>query len=204
MSETFARRGYLHVLRRGWLVVVIFVVLGGAVGWGITLTSTKVFRASVQLFVAAKAATSGVSLLPCCNTFAQDRVQSYPSIANSPAVTNSVVRRLHLRRLGITSQRLATKISADAPQDEPLVNIHVTDHDPARAVKLANAVAWRFSTVVERTEEPANGKPLVKLTVIHPAAIPASPIRTDEALNIGLGFLIGLLVGVGVVIARDR
>ena len=96
VADTFAGRDYLHVLRRAWLVVVVFAVLGGAVGWGITLTSTKVYRASVQLFV-AKAATSGVSLLPCCNTFAQARVQSYASIASSPAVTDSVVIQLRLR-----------------------------------------------------------------------------------------------------------
>lgn len=215
MADTFAGRDYLHVLRRGWLVVVVFAVLGGAVGWGITLTSTKVYRAYVQLFAATSVSSSksfGAFFCgeagPCGglpgNNFTQGRAQSYTRFANSPAVTNSVVRQLRHRGLGITSQQLAAKISAEAPQDEPLVNVHVTDQDPARAAELANAVARRLSTVVERIEQTPNGKPVVKLIVIHPATIPASPIGPDAALNIGLGVLVGLLLGAGVVIARGQ
>ena len=91
-----------------------------------------------------------------------------------------------------------------------MINVYVTDRDPARAAKLANAVARRFSTVVERTEQTPNGNPVVKLSVIHPAPIPASPIGPDAAPNIELGVLVGLLlgvgvgVGVGVVITRER
>ena len=85
-----------------------------------------------------------------------------------------------------------------------MINVYVTDRDPARAAKLANAVARRFSTVVERTEQTPNGNPVVKLSVIHPATIPANPIGPDAAQNIGLGVLVGLLLGAGVVLARGQ
>ncbi len=106
--------------------------------------------------------------------------------------------------LSLTPQQLAGKISADAPQNKVLINLHVTDHDPAVAANLANAVAVQFDKVVQNTEQTdANGKPVVKLTVIHPAGIPSSPVKPNKILNIGLGFVIGLLLGVGIVILRD-
>ncbi|MBO0882553.1 MAG: polysaccharide biosynthesis tyrosine autokinase, partial [Mycobacterium sp.] len=196
-------RDYVRVLRRGWPVILAFVIVGLAAGIGLTLTSTKVYQASVQLFVAASQVTN-ISQLASGNTFTQNQVQSYTSIATSPAVTGPVVRQLGLGRLGITPQDLAAKISSDAPVNTVLVNIHVTDHDPARAARLANAVANRFASVVEHTEQTkANGSAVVKLTVIHPATVPGSPIKPVPVLNIGLGFVLGLLLGVGVVIVRD-
>jgi capsular exopolysaccharide synthesis family protein len=145
--------------------------------------------------------TTDPSQLQAGNTFTQDRVQSYTSIATSPAVTGAVVQELGLK---LTEQQLADKISADAPQNKVLINLHVTDHDPKRAATLANAVAARFNTVVQDTEQAdANGDPVVKLTVIHPATVPGTPIKPNKLINIGLGFILGLLVGIGVVVLRD-
>ena len=41
-----------------------------------------------------------------------------------------------------------SNISADAPQNKVLINLHVTDHDPNAAAHLANAVAGQFDKIV--------------------------------------------------------
>lgn len=193
-------RDYLRILRRGWPAVLVIVVLGVGAGIGLTVASTKIYQASVQLFVATSTSQSATDLAQG-NTFAQDRVQSYTSIATSPQVTRPVVRDLALQ---LSDQQLSDKISADAPQDKVLINLHVTDHDPRTAAKLANAVATQFAKVVQNTEKTdAMGKSVVKLTVIHPASVPTTPIKPNKLLNIGLGFVIGLLLGIGVVVLRD-
>lgn len=197
---TVELRDYLRVLRRGWPIVLLCTVLGTAAGIGLTLATTKVYQASVQLFVATSA-SGDPSQLAQGNTFAQDRVQSYTSIATSPSVTEPVVSKLGL---ALSPAALAGKITADAPQNKVLINLHVTDHDPQTAAKLANAVAEQFVTAVEQTEQTnAQGSSVVKLTVIHPAAVPASPVKPSKTLNIGLGLVLGLLVGIGVVVLRD-
>ena len=43
----------------------------------------------------------------------------------------------------------------------------------------------------------------MRLTVIHPAQIPGAPITPNKVLNIGLGFVVGLLIGIGIVVLRD-
>src|SRR4051794_2582048 len=154
--------------------MLAMMVLGVAAGIGTTLMTTKVYQASVQLFVATASNQSGTDLAQG-NAFTQNRVQSYTEIANSPKVTGPVVDGL---RLDISSQQLADKITADAPQNKVLINIRVTDHRPRLAARVANAVASQFATVVQNTEKTdANGKPVVKLTVIHPATVPSTPIK---------------------------
>jgi capsular exopolysaccharide synthesis family protein len=193
---------YLRVLRKGWPLVLAFIVIGLAAGIGLTAATSKVYQANVQVFVATSASASSTATdLSAGNTFTSDRVQSYTTIANSPDVTIPVQTRLGLP---ITPSQLASKISADAPQNKVLINLHVTDHDPQAAARLANAVAAQFDTVVQNTEQTdANGKPVVKLTVVHPAAVPGSPIKPSKTVNIGLGFVLGLLLGLGVVVLRD-
>ena len=193
-------RQYLHILRKGWPVVLGFVVLGTALGVLLTASTKKVYEASVEVFVATSTTSSALDLANG-NTFAQERVQSYTSIANSPAVTGAVISKLGLP---LSTSQLAAKISADAPQNKVLINLHVTDHSPSQAATLANAVAAQFATVVQDTEQTdADGKPVVKLTVIHPATVPSKPIKPSKTINIGLGFLLGLLAGVGVVVLRE-
>ncbi|MBO0866912.1 MAG: hypothetical protein J2P16_17775 [Mycobacterium sp.] len=176
-------------------------MLGGAVGWGLTLAGSKLYRANIQLFVATSSSQSALGLAHG-NPFVPDRVQSYISIATSPAVTGPVIHRLGL---SLTEPELAAKISADAPQNKVLINLHVTDHNPRAATRIANAVAAQFATVVENTEKAdAHGKSIVRVSVIHPAIVPSSPISPDATLKIGLGGLVGLLLGAGVVIARAQ
>lgn len=193
-------RQYLHILRKGWPVVLGFVVLGTALGVLLTASTKKVYEATVQVFVATSTTSSALDLANG-NTFAQERVQSYTSIANSPSVTGAVISKLGLP---LSTSQLAAKISADAPQNKVLINLHVTDNNPRQAATLADAVAAEFSKVVQDTEQTdANGKPVVKLTVIHPATVPGKPIKPSKTINIGLGLLLGLLAGVGVVVLRE-
>jgi capsular exopolysaccharide synthesis family protein len=193
-------RDFLRTVRKGWPLIVAFVVLGTALGIGATLATKKVYEATVEVFVATSAGTTATDLANG-NTFSQDRVQSYTSIAKAPDVTGAVIDKLGLT---LTGEQLANKITADAPQNKVLIDLHVTDNDPQQAATLANAVAQQFDSVVQRTEQTdATGKPLVKLTVIHPATVPTSPIKPSKTINIGLGFVLGLLVGIGFVVLRD-
>jgi len=191
-------RDYLRIMRKGWPLILAFVVVGSGLGVGLTLLTNSIYQASVQIFVAT-AIGDDPSQLAQGNTFSQAQVQSYISIANAPTVTGPVIQQL---KLDLTSQQLADKITADAPQNKVLINLHVTDHDPRTAANLANALATQFNAVVAQTAE-TNGKTVVKLTVIHPATVPSSPIEPSKLINIGLGFVIGLLLGLGLVVLRD-
>lgn len=193
-------RDYIRVLRKGWPFILAMAVFGLAAGVGITVATTKVYQADVQVFVATDSSANGADLANG-NTFTQNRVQSYTSIANSPSVTRAVISKL---KLSMSQSDLSDKITADAPLNKVLINLHVTDTQPETAARLANAVASEFSVVVQDTEQTdASGKPVVKLTVIHPATVPTSPIKPNPVLNFGLGIILGLFVGVGGIVVRE-
>ncbi|MFC7265338.1 YveK family protein [Streptomyces lutosisoli] len=126
------------------------LLLGIGTGEAVAVVSTPVYEARAQLFVATRTGVDTAELNQG-QTFSQARVQSYAAIVATRQVTQPVVRELGLR---YTPEELASRITAEAPLNTVLINITVRDTVPVRAARIADAVAQRFSTVVEKLETP--------------------------------------------------
>jgi capsular exopolysaccharide synthesis family protein len=195
-------RDYLRVLRKRWRLIVAVLLVCVLAGSAYLLSSTKKYEATAQIFVStAGAGDTTAADLAQGNTFTQSRVQSYTSVATSPTVTDFVVKQLGL---SMSSDALAKEISADAPLNKVLINLHVTDRDPAQAARLANAVAAQFSKAVENLEQTTSTQPSpVKLTVTQPAQAPTAPASPKPELDIALAVFIGLVLGLGFAFLRE-
>ena len=195
-------RDYLRVLRKRWRLIVAVLLACVLAGSCYVLTRTKMYEATAQIFVSTSGGADASAVdLAQGNNFTEARVQSYTSVADSPTVTAAVVDELNLV---ISPEALARKITADAPQNKVLINLHVIDRDPAEAARLANAVAAQFSSVVETLEQTANAlSSPVKLTVTHPAGTPSSPVSPRPTLDLAIAVVVGLLLGLGVALLRE-
>jgi succinoglycan biosynthesis transport protein ExoP len=193
---------YLRVLRQQWFVVLLLAALsvGGAVAY--TVRQTPVYSATTQLFVVVSGSESNVSELSQGSDFIQQRVKSYTDIATSPQVLEPVIARLHLHT---TAAGLAGRVTVESPLDTVLLNLSVTDSDPAQAAQIANAVARQFPDFIAEIETPAGQvKSPVRLSVTKLATIPQAPVSPRAPLNIALGLLVGLGIGIGAAVLRDQ
>ncbi|MFI2432274.1 polysaccharide biosynthesis tyrosine autokinase [Streptomyces sp. NPDC018693] len=202
--------GFLKALARRWPTVVVCLVLACGAAFAVTSLSTPVYEARTQLFVATRT-SEDTTQLSQGQTFSQARVQSYAAIVTTRQVTGPVVQRLKLRT---TPEELASRITAEAPLNTVLINITVRDTEPRRAARIANAVAGRFSAVVERLETPARtasgpsdteDAPVspVSLGLTQEAVAPAEPVSPRPLLNMVAGAFGGLLLGAGLVVLRE-
>lgn len=192
-------RDYLRLVRKRWILIVAFVVGAIALGAVYTLATPKKYEASARMFVALDNG-GDTSQLAQGNSFAQARVQSYTQVATSPAVLTPVIKSLHL---DMTVKELAGKVSADAPLNKVIINLHVTDGSPERAAQLANAVAAQFATTITALDRPHGGDPIVRLTVTNAADVPSAPISPKTSLNLALALILGLALGVGSAVLLD-
>lgn len=196
-------RDFVRVLRRRWRIVTALVLLSTAAAVTVTALSTRIYQADAEVFVSLQdpGSTAAATNAYQGNLFSQQRVKSYAKIANSPKVTGPVIRRLGL---DLTPEQLAGKITATAPTDTVLVDLVVKDPSPALARDIANAVSTQFATVVSDLERPAGGAASpVSVTVVRPADLPLSPVSPRTTINIALGLLVGLALGVGVAVLRE-
>jgi non-specific protein-tyrosine kinase len=206
--------GFLKALVRRWPTVVVCLVLATGAALAATSLSTPVYEARTQLFVATRTGDDTAQMNQG-QSFSQARVQSYAAIVTTRQVTRPVVKELRLRT---TPEELASRITAVAPLNTVLIDITVRDTEPKRAARIANAVAQRFSAVVERLEAPkptpgsersgksrrtGDGTSPVSLGVTQEAVAPVGPVSPRPLLNLAAGVLGGLLLGAGLVVLRE-
>jgi succinoglycan biosynthesis transport protein ExoP len=200
-TEPVDLRDYVRILRKRWPIIVAVFVIGGAAAAAIAFRATPIYAAHTQLFVTTPSGGDNTTGLQQGNTFTQERVKSYAAIMSSPKVLDPVIAKLGLPG---SDTELAQRVSASAPLDTVLINVTVTGTDPQAAARIANAVGASFSTVVASLEEPASGGASpIKVTTVKQAGVPSVPVSPNKKLDIALGLLIGLAVGVGIAVLRD-
>jgi receptor protein-tyrosine kinase len=134
--------------------------------------------------------------------FSQQRVASYAELVRGPELAGRVVDRLGL---GLTSAQLSKEISASSGSGTVLIDVTVTDASPQRAQQIADVLGQEFPALVTRLEMPADGGASpVKVTVTEAPNLPTARSSPRTGLNIALGLLIGVVLGVGAAIARAR
>ena len=192
---------YVRLLRDQWIVVLLLTVSGTLGASAFSFLVTPVYEAKAQLFVSTSGQSANFGELTQGNTFTQQRVKSYTDLLTSPRVLEPVATTLRLPSSGTD---LATKITASSPLDTVLIDITVQDSSPTRAADVANAVAVQFPKFVNELETPA-GRSVspVKVTVTRPATSADAPVSPRTTLNLALGLLVGLGLGVGTAVLRD-
>ncbi len=191
---------YIRVLREQWWLIVACVLVAVGLAAAVAWTQTPKYAAHVKLFVSTKDSTSATTAYQG-GLFGQQRVKSYADIVSSDRVVTAVRNQL---KLADPVESLQKKISASAPLDTVLVNVTVTDTDRARARDVANAVGRQFSILVNQLETP-QGQTVspVKVSVVEPASLPGAAVSPNKKLDLALGLLIGLALGVGFAVLRE-
>jgi non-specific protein-tyrosine kinase len=191
-------RDYIDVLRRRWRFVASCVVLGLLAALAATALMPRTYTAQAQLFIATNDKTNTNAYAG--GLFTQQRVKSYTKIANSPAVLDGVINKLDL---STTPDRLAGKISTQAPLDTAVVNIQVRDASATRAQAIADETAVQFARYIDRIEKAStDAPPLVKASVVGNPGPPAKPTSPRPQLNVAIGLVAGFLVGVSGAVLR--
>jgi polysaccharide biosynthesis transport protein len=200
-------RDYVRILRKSWASILAFVVVGIGAGVALTLATTKVYEASSQLFVYVPGSSSDGSL-GAAGTYAQQQVQSLTTYATNTNIIDGA-RKLAAHKssnlmAGVDTAQFMNEVSADAPLNKTLINLHVSDANPDRAALLANELAKYMSTYLpSKVLKDAQGNSVITVGIPHYATVPASPVTPNKVLNIGLGLVVGLLIGVGVAVLRE-
>lgn len=194
-------REYLDTVRTRWRFVIVGLLLGVIVGGAVTLTTPQRYSADVTVFVSARGGGDAASALDA-GDLASQRVATYLEVLTSPRVAQEVADAVGS---GLTAQQVSEELSARSTQDTLLLTATVTDASPERAARIANLVAERFVANVTELEtiDPALPPP-VTAKVFEPAQVPTDPVVPRPAVNLMLGALIGLLVGIGLAVLRHR
>lgn len=193
---------YVRILRRHWILILLLIVTGVAGGAGYAFLQQPKYVATTQLYVSVRTEGAATGDLLQGQTFARQMVTSYVDIVDTALILDPVVKKLGL---DTTAAELATRVSATTPLNTVLIDVNVSDSDPARASAIANAVAESFTTAIQGTlEKPTgdNATSPVQVAVTEPASTPTTPTSPNLRLALTLGGVIGLLLGIVIAVLR--
>ncbi|KRE47563.1 chromosome partitioning protein [Arthrobacter sp. Soil736] len=192
-------RDTIRILRRNWILIAAVSLVGLLLGGAFSMLTKPTYTAETQLFVAIQGSGS-IQELQQGNNFGQARVQSYVKTIGTPVVLQPAIDSLGL---DVTADELAGQVKATTDVDTVLISIAVSDHSPVQAAAIAQAVADSLIKAVDSLEKPkTGGASPVSLSIIKPATAPLTPSAPNTRLNLLLGLIAGLGLGIGSALLR--
>jgi capsular exopolysaccharide synthesis family protein len=192
---------FAHLLRTRWVIICVTIAVTALGAAAVTLLTTPLYEASTRLFVSTKSDASA-SEIYSGTLSSQQRVLSYTELVMGETLAQRTVDRL---RLDMSAKALKAKVQATSPVDTVLIDVSVLDSSPARARDIADTLSDEFVVMVKELETPAEGGPPdVRVVVEQHASLPTYPVIPDRNRNLALGLALGVLLGIGLALLRDR
>jgi succinoglycan biosynthesis transport protein ExoP len=174
---------YLLIARKYWRSIVAIVLLTVIAAGLFSLLSKRTYTATTSIFLSVVSVANTASELSAGAGYAQTQVKSLALVATAPITLQPVINSLGL---DTTPEELAKNVTATVPASTAVIDLAVTNGDPAQAARIANALGEQIIAAVKQlTPSSANGGQSVVATIIRPAVAPTSPTTPRTAQNLG-------------------
>jgi len=189
---------YLRAIVTGWWIIVITLIVGLGLATAYNSISKPIYSSSVKFFVSTQSEVGETPLQ--ADEFAQRRINSYVQLMTSEAMINKVKQSSDI---DLSIPQLTSMISAYSDPETVLLGVEVHDTDKDRSFAIARAVAEDFGALVAELDNRGNAEAAnVKLNVVSGPTLTATPISPRTTLNLALGGIVGLALGLAVAILR--
>ena len=129
-------RDYLHLLAKGWIVILLTTALSAGAGWVAWMTKEPVYISTAKVFATTKGSATPTDAY-YGNHNAVQRTLTIRSLARSPQITVRTIDQLGLHD---TPATLANRIAVSGGQTA-VMDVAVNGNDPTLTRRTANAVA---------------------------------------------------------------
>lgn len=192
MEETIDIRELLLILRkRLWIVILITIIATTASGAFSFFVLEPIYQANTTLYVGKNISTDGQVGYQDILMSGQ-LVKDYRELVRSRLVSNIVISELGLK--DTTTTQIADMLGVNLKSDTRIIEITAQHTDPKFAQIIANKVADVFEKKAIELIEVDN------VQVIDVAETPKNPIKPNKTMNVAIGFVLGLMFGLGLVL----
>jgi len=190
--------------RLGWILLTTLVVVVGAAAY--SWSRTPMYRAQAEVLVDPMVVSGATVEAPNMET-------------EKALVSSNLVLETASSSLGVGARELSRGVSVSVPVDSRVLAIAYAHRDPREARRRAQALAdayVAFHSEQQAPRPPTQNNPAntsrtmgslagaVQGVVITPATVPRSPVTPNHLVDLAVALLVGLAVGVGSAMVRDR
>lgn len=192
-------RDYLRILwRRRWLIALAIATAAGS-ALGFSSRIVPVYEASAKVFIGPRTVQStDLNSAFAELTFGREFLASYAELLKSRPLAEKVVET---ENLSISGADLADRIETSIVTNTRIIKLSVTDTDPKRAQRVANALV---NTFVDEDLQDFGGRAGVQANVLEPALEPTVPIKPKPVQNGLIGAVLGLVLGLSMAFLLEQ
>ncbi|MEA2351098.1 MAG: tyrosine-protein kinase [Thermoleophilaceae bacterium] len=183
----------LVLWRRKWIVLGVFLAFAITAAV-VSKAMPKVYETDSTLIVSSSARGATFDQVQASQALAR----SFEQIVGSPNIAQLVATRLGD---GTTKQYILDHTSSEPIPQTQLIKITAEDRNQARAKHVANAFA---ATFVDYARRNLVGPTEARISVADLAPFPTEAARPKPTLYTLIAGLLGLALGVGLALLRDR
>ncbi|HHW31825.1 MAG TPA: lipopolysaccharide biosynthesis protein [Clostridiaceae bacterium] len=189
--DTLDLKSIYQIILKRWFILVAITLLCTIISTVISFFFlTPIYQSETTLYIGKNLESSG-ELVYNDLLLGNQLVKDYRELVKSRRIANIVLEELGLEDL--TATKLSSKLEVNLKNETRVFQISAQDEDPVLAAKIANKVAEVFQKEVVEIMKVEN------VQIIDEAEIPVSPIKPNKKINIAIAFVVGLMLGTGVV-----
>lgn len=185
-------RQTLRLIIARWPTIISLMLLAVAAAALLTYRTTPVYESTAQVYVTSTQAESAVDDTPT------QRVESYARLVRGDRIAARVIDSLGL---SISPESFSEKVSSEVESGTTIVRVSVSDRNSDLARQMARELSREFVDYAGELEG-GGSNPNVRATVIDEASAPGNPVSPNTAVNLLLGGLIGLALGLVIAVIR--
>ena len=195
---TLDLRTHLRALRRFWKSDLLCALAGLAVAFGASWLTQPQYETRTTYFVATQS-SAGSSALQA-DEFAQRRINSYVGVINSERLAQIVIDDAGVP---MTPAEVSATISVSVDPDTVLMTVAVRDVSADRSLIISKSIAKSLDKLIGELDNRGTQN-AVQLRVISGPTLNEDPVAPRWKLNLAIGLLLGLGLGVAQALIREQ
>lgn len=191
LEESLSLKEIAKILKKRLWLIIIFTVISIGISAGISFYSLPpIYQAQTQILVNQNSSSEGAYSWQTTETDLR-LINTYNVIITSPVILTPVIDALNLN---LTPAQLTQQISITNENDSKVITINVENANPSKAVEISNKVAEVLKKQIPQLMSVDN------ISILSAAKLSENPtpVKPNKMLNIAIGGLIGLMLGVGL------
>ena len=191
---------FLGALRTRWKFVVVTFGLGALITALVIVLIPPQYKSTATILISTP--STGVADTYSASLTAGQRALSYANLAKSSDVLTRVAERLNNE---VSAGDLAKQIETSVVETTLLLRVEASAKSPDLAREIATVESDEIIRLVKNLETPSDEEvpaPIIA-RVAGKASFSTTPASPNVPLNLGVGLLLSLLIGIAGAVVRD-